>query len=172
MIAAMMRMEQKEQISTLQNELELASRTKPVISWRRDQDYAEFRERVWAVNHPEEPLPPLPLGSSQQSDEAGNGDDDDDDLVMSTAKQTLTCPLSQTTLVEPVTNPSCGHTYSRAAITSLARSSSQLSCPIHGCNASVSIPRLVRNYALERRVARASQPRIFDPVKTSGSTHD
>jgi SUMO ligase MMS21 Smc5/6 complex component len=164
----MVRMEQEEQISTLQNELELASRTKPVISWRRDQDYAEFRERVWAVNHPEEPLP---RGSSQQSDDDGD-DAGDDDLVMSTAKQTLTCPLSQTTLVEPVTNPSCGHTYSRAAITSLARSSSQLSCPIHGCSASVSIPRLVRNYALERRVARASQPRIFDPVKSSGPTHD
>lgn len=119
------------------------------VAWRRSREYKEMKERLWEVNHPDEALPE---GSS----------DEEGDLVVATAKQSLICPITQSDFVDPVTNPSCGHSYSRAGITALAeRRAGSVQCPIHGCRHAVVIANLTRNTRLERRVARKKQPKIY-----------
>jgi SUMO ligase MMS21 Smc5/6 complex component len=118
------------------------------IRWRTSQKYREFRQRLWEVAHFDQEMP---LEDNSE----------DEDLVVASARQTTTCPLTQTTFDRPVVNPDCGHTYSREAIITMARSATSVRCPIHGCNNTVHISRLHPNEAMERRIARKDQPRIF-----------
>lgn len=134
----------------MQSLLAAKARETPPINWVGNADYRDFRERLWEVNHDDEELPPLSGGS------------EDDDLMVAASRQTLICPLTQTIYSRPVTNPTCGHTYSRDAIVTMARSGGSIPCPLHGCNAHVIVSRLHANEAIERRIARKKQIRIFD----------
>lgn len=118
------------------------------VHWRKSQRYREFRQRLWEVTHFDQEMPI-------------EEDFEDEDLVVASARQTTTCPLTQMTFDRPVVNPDCGHTYSREAILTMARSATSVRCPIHGCNNTVHISRLHPNEAMERRISRKDQPRIF-----------
>jgi SUMO ligase MMS21 Smc5/6 complex component len=137
-------------ITELQSNLEQTIRESASnIHWKSTPKYREFRERLWEINHPDEELP-------------NDGNSDEEDLVVSSTKQSTKCPLTQTVFKRPVTNPDCGHSYSQDAIVSLARAAQSLRCPIHGCNHTVIMSRLFPNEALERRISRKDQPKIFE----------
>lgn len=85
---------------------------------------------------------------------------DDGDLVMTRDETSLVCPISQAIFINPVKNPSCGHSYSKAAITMLINGSSSrrtagsIPCPVAGCLHQVALKNLVPNALLERKLAR------------------
>lgn len=96
------------------------------------------------------------------SDNDNDNDNNEEDLVVAAARRSLICPLTQTLFKDPVKNAACGHSYSREAIIATARGAGQIPCPLSGCLHHVSIKSLVRDEALSRRIARRSQPRIFE----------
>lgn len=140
----------------MQTRLTQMAQEEPDLSWSNNSEYGAFRRRLWDVNHGEE-NPPLPSSSSERTAE----DEEEEDLVVAATRQTLICPLTQRVFDKPVFNPTCGHTYSRDAILGMARSATTVPCPLHGCNATVSIPRLQPNEEMTRRIIRRSQPKIF-----------
>jgi hypothetical protein len=86
--------------------------------------YKSYKQKVWHVHHPNEALP----------------GDDSDFVVTTTQEQNLKCPITRTMLQSPVTNKSCGHHYSKAAITEMLKSkkgNQALTCPVTGCSAKV-----------------------------------
>lgn len=151
---------QEARLQALQTQLAAAIAAPPPIRWTADATYCEFRERVWQVRHAGEGEAEAPASAS-----ASDGEDDGD-VVVAAVRQTLVCPLTQTTFEQPVTNPTCGHTYSRDAVRALARSAATIPCPLHGCSSSVTLALLRPNEALARRIARRARwqsgARIFD----------
>jgi len=118
--------------------------------FRQDKFLKEFRQKVWAVNHRDEALP----------------DDGDDILLIATQEDSLICPITKQTFVQPMKNPRCGHVYSRAAILDYIRHKARpVGCPVAGCPETVTERGLQVDTAtereLERRAARpsASHPR-------------
>ncbi|KAJ1675761.1 hypothetical protein EV182_000638 [Spiromyces aspiralis] len=97
-----------------------------------NEAYRSFREEVWEVNHPDDPLPSLFPDDPDNEGEEGDGEE----LVVAAAKISLKCPLTASWLEEPVTNNVCGHNYSKEAVLNHIRSN------------------LAPNKALERRVER------------------
>lgn len=85
---------------------------------------------------------------------------EDDDLVMQT-RDSLTCPISLGILKDPMKNPQCGHTYSKASIETMFQGQRESrECPVSGCRGTVSRGRLIRDEKLERKLERISE-RIF-----------
>lgn len=85
---------------------------------------------------------------------------EDDDLVMQT-RDSLTCPISLGILKDPMKNPQCGHTYSKASIENMFQGQRESrDCPVSGCRGTVSRGRLIRDEKLERKLERISE-RIF-----------
>ncbi|CAM9922704.1 unnamed protein product [Scytosiphon promiscuus] len=86
-----------------------------------------------------------------------NGDDDDDDIVVGNNTQvSLKCPLSSTTIVDPVKSKTCKHTYGRKAIYNHirvgGRNGGGASCPIAGCSHKVTMADLVVDKDMARRL--------------------
>lgn len=81
-----------------QLESEWQRRYKPLdkAALKKDELYAEYLERVWQQQHPNEPMP--------MDDDAGG---DDDDIVVASQRISTICPITTTTLVEPVVK--CAH---------------------------------------------------------------
>ena len=94
------------------------------------------------MHHPGEPLP----------ENAG------DDLFVAKAVN-LKCPLSLETLVNPMKNPACGHSYSKDEVESYMQRrlalGEQPRCPKFGCEAILAD--LERDIEAERAVAKASK---------------
>ena len=144
----------KERISELQGLLvDAAKQTIDLPSLERRPVILQFKERVWQVNHPTELFPGQ---NTKVSDDSGN------DVIVATQKQSLICPLTQATFVNPVTNESCGHTYSHDAILAMARAERRVPCPIIGCDRHVVVSKLRPNEALQRLLHRKNaETRIF-----------
>lgn len=136
-------------------------KTIPGIRWSKNSKYLEFKERLWQVNHPDDNCPPISNNDSDDNDDDEVLSEGEQDIIVSSIKSNLTCPLTQTLFKDPVTNPTCGHSYSRDAILALSRSGTSVPCPLNGCNRSVIISRLEPNKVLERRIKQRNQPRIF-----------
>ncbi|CAG8780526.1 5609_t:CDS:2, partial [Cetraspora pellucida] len=56
----------------------------------QNENYIEFRQKIWDVNHPDETMPPLDKEA-------------DDEIVMGRQKESLYCPITTLLLEEPVT---------------------------------------------------------------------
>ncbi|KAJ1940489.1 hypothetical protein GGF37_003953 [Kickxella alabastrina] len=113
--------------------------------------YREFRQQVWDLKHDGEPMPRLfhAGGGGEEEEES------DEDLVISGAKLTYKCPVSQSWLIDPMTSKLCGHSFSKDAILAYVRSQrgGNAKCPVGGC-ASIIGPRdLFSDAVLERKVA-------------------
>lgn len=80
-------------------------------------------------------------------------------LTMQT-RDSLTCPISQSLLKNPVKNPHCNHIYSRDAIEGLCREGQVIACPMAGCQKTVSRGGLVPDEAVMGKIKRIEQ-RIF-----------
>jgi len=162
---------QEARLQTLQTQLAAAVAAAPQIRWTIHPTCCEFRERVWEVRHAgEDTVAACVAGADADAEEDQDQEDrekgESGDIVVSAVRQTLVCPLTQKTLEQPVTNPTCGHTYSRDAVRALARSAATIPCPLHGCSSSVTLAQLRPNDALARRIARRARwlsgTRIFD----------
>ncbi|KAI8377853.1 zinc-finger of the MIZ type in Nse subunit-domain-containing protein [Radiomyces spectabilis] len=110
------------------------------------EQYNSFKQIIWNVNHPDEPMPPL-------GEEDGRAKDDD--IVIGATKLALKCPLTTTWFEEPLTSKLCKHTFSKAAIMALLkRSHGSVECPIPGCGKLIDQRVLYEDTLMERRVAR------------------
>ncbi|CAO3633134.1 unnamed protein product [Cunninghamella blakesleeana] len=109
------------------------------------EKYKEFKQVIWSVKHPDEPMP--------MDDD---NDDDNDDIVIAATKKSFKCPITTTWLEEPVTNKICGHTFSKAAILSLIRRArgNRVECPIPGCHTELREESFYDNTLMERMVAK------------------
>ena len=121
---------------------ELESSVNP-DSFQRHPLWTAMRQDLWAVHHPDSPLPEL----------AG-----DEVAVVGGRKLNLTCPLTQLQLEDPVRAAVCGHTFSRNAIeTYLQRKASQRlpgKCPVPGCDAVLTLDGLERDVEAERQLQK------------------
>ncbi|CAO3621848.1 unnamed protein product [Mucor fragilis] len=112
-----------------------------------DPRYQSFRQHIWNINHPDEVMPSL-----------GMGNNDDDDIVMGPTKISLKCPITMTWLDQPVTSTKCKHTYSKKAIFSLFPSMAHMiTCPIAGCNRTLTRNDFIDDSLMADRVARAKE---------------
>ncbi|CAJ0641943.1 2033_t:CDS:10 [Entrophospora sp. SA101] len=62
----------------------------------QNEHYNEFKQKVWEVNHQDEPMPPLDA-------------DADDDVVVGRQKESLKCPITTLLYEEPVTRQIMSH---------------------------------------------------------------
>jgi tRNA(Leu) C34 or U34 (ribose-2'-O)-methylase TrmL len=98
-----------------------------------------FRRAVWAKVHPTEPYP--------------EDDVDEADIVMvgQESQREYICPLTGALLENPVKSTSCGHRFSKDAITQYIntkmrqygnRGQNRIKCPLSGCNNMISMDML------------------------------
>jgi hypothetical protein len=80
-------------------------------------------------------------------------DDEDDDLIVTSSTDNVKCPITATVFEMPMKNVVCGHTYSKAGIEHVLRSSRE--CPVAGCsNKHVTKNQLERDIDMEREVKK------------------
>jgi SUMO ligase MMS21 Smc5/6 complex component len=107
--------------------------------------YRDFKQKVWNVHH---------------SGESHPDQENEDLIVMGTesSTQTLICPLTKQTLVEPIRSTKCGHVYSKAAIMAHIKNTKKkgggTGCPVAGCSHTVDISILERDIDVERQLKR------------------
>lgn len=123
------------------------------LKWSAVPEMTEYNELTWECG---------PGFGNRQGYPAIENDTgvNDDDLVMQ-SRDSLMCPISQGLLRDPVKNPTCGHSFSRAMIERLfGHQQAAIQCPVSGCASSVIKRNLVKNEAIERKLERVSE-RIF-----------
>lgn len=117
------------------------SRVSEEEKYLKNENYEDFRQKIWEVKHPNEPMPSL-------------NQNDDDDIVVGHQKDSLTCPITTLPLENPVTSDLCKHSFSKEAILSLMRQNGNVvPCPIPGCEKQIMEHNLKENKRLERKVA-------------------
>ncbi|KAI9475463.1 MAG: zinc-finger of the MIZ type in Nse subunit-domain-containing protein [Benjaminiella poitrasii] len=115
-----------------------------------NQKYISFKQHLWSINHPYEAMPSLTTNN------------DDDDIVMGPTKISLKCPITTTWFEEPMTSSTCKHTFSKAAIYNLLRSSNAIACPIPGCSRYIQRQHLYADDVMADRVKRAKAKQEHD----------
>ncbi|CAG8510851.1 9781_t:CDS:10 [Funneliformis mosseae] len=106
----------------------------------KNENYNDFRQKIWEVKHENEPMPPM-------------NQNEDDDLVVGPQKESLHCPITTLLLDNPVTSELCKHTFSKDAIMQLmSRNGNVISCPIPGCDKQIMEHNLKENKRLVRKV--------------------
>lgn len=153
-----------DSLDELLERVERAATTRPNIRWNSCRELIEFKERLREVRTGTPADKSSVANESDCEDNLASDDDNtmaDDDVIVETTLQPTVCPLTQSTFVAPVSNPDCGHTYSRDAIRQMAGGRASIPCPVMGCNRTVTISRLQANLEMERRINRASRVCIF-----------
>ncbi|CAI2191482.1 1094_t:CDS:2 [Funneliformis geosporum] len=106
----------------------------------KNENYNDFRQKIWEVKHENEPMPPF-------------NQNEDDDLVVGPQKESLHCPITTLLLENPVTSDLCKHTFSKDAIMQLmSRNGNVIPCPIPGCDKQIMEHNLKENKRLVRKV--------------------
>ncbi|ORX50864.1 hypothetical protein DM01DRAFT_1337462 [Hesseltinella vesiculosa] len=115
--------------------------------YHKHEKYAEFKEIVWNVSHPNEPMPNL------------DTNEEDDDLVVSATRRSLKCPITQEWLEHPLTSKLCKHTFSSNAIKALIRRNggTDVECPVPGCRQLLTLSVFYDDTLMERLVAQAKE---------------
>lgn len=75
-----------------------------------------------------------------------------EDVVFIHGQDSLMCPITLVEYVDPYMNPECGHSYSKHAISKLAKKST-IRCPVGGCGKSVLFKDLVPNKTLAAKIS-------------------
>lgn len=136
----------------------------PQIRWSRCDTFIRYHETVWEAGAGHD----NPTGSMPSIEDDTVGDEEEDDgTLMMHSRTSCICPLTQGRFVDPVMNPSCGHTYSSAAIQQLVGTGHgyAIQCPVPGCDRTIERGRLVANADMVQRLARLNS-RIFESVDT------
>ncbi|CDO71464.1 hypothetical protein BN946_scf184909.g58 [Trametes cinnabarina] len=139
----------QEQMETYQHK---TSRQK----YAKSEHYQKFKQAVYEVQHPDIAMPPL---ADLIPPEDGDDSDDDDDVQVGGVTQDYKCPLTLTTLVDPLTSKVCGHSYSANAIKEYLGNSKTRSkeCPATGCKKQISLAVLEPNRELAKRAKEAAR---------------
>ncbi|KAI6147499.1 hypothetical protein BKA82DRAFT_139549 [Pisolithus tinctorius] len=121
--------------------------------------YTQFREGIFEVQNPGAPIPPIKEFIPR---ERGDGsDDDDEDLEIGGVTQDYKCPITLTTLVNPMTSKVCGHSFSGDAIQEyLQRARADgIACPAAGCKKRLTMAVLRPDKDLEKKIKIAARQR-------------
>ncbi|KAG6896457.1 hypothetical protein C0992_008180 [Termitomyces sp. T32_za158] len=131
--------------------------------YAKSQEYANFRNNIYEVQHPDTAIPPITEFISKgavfllrermrENEQDGDESDDDDDLEMGGVSQNYNCPITLTLLVDPVTSDVCKHSFSRAAIFQSFRGNEAIKCPASGCTKAFTRANLKPDKGLAKRV--------------------
>ncbi|KAI6122486.1 hypothetical protein EDD16DRAFT_1691819 [Pisolithus croceorrhizus] len=116
--------------------------------------YTQFRECIFEVQNPGVPIPPI-------KEFIPRGIDDDDDLEIGGVTQDYKCPITLTTLVNPMTSKVCGHSFSGAAIQEYLQKAREdgIACPAAGCKKRLTMAMLRPDKDLEKKIKIAARQR-------------
>ncbi|KAF9527555.1 zinc-finger of the MIZ type in Nse subunit-domain-containing protein [Crepidotus variabilis] len=130
----------------------------------KDERYHEFHSSIWEVTHHGEAMPPV----TDFIEKEENGDSDsDEDIQVGGVTQNFTCPITLTTLVDPVTSRVCKHSFSRDAIKELCRDPRrEIKCPASGCNQKFRFADCLPDESLAKKV-RAHERRVKAAARDS-----
>ncbi|KAI6044813.1 hypothetical protein EDC04DRAFT_264366 [Pisolithus marmoratus] len=120
--------------------------------------YTQFRECIFEVQNPGVPIPPIKEFIPR---ERGDASDDDDDLEIGGVTQDYKCPITLTTLVNPMTSKVCGHSFSGAAIQEYLQKARAdgIACPAAGCKKRLTMAVLRLDKDLEKKIKIAARQR-------------
>ncbi|KIM65946.1 hypothetical protein SCLCIDRAFT_424609 [Scleroderma citrinum Foug A] len=120
--------------------------------------YTQFKQGIFEVQNPGIPIPPI---SEFIPREDGDASDDEDDLEVGGVTQDYKCPISLTTLVNPMTSKVCGHSFSGAVIQDYLKKAGKdgISCPAAGCTKRLTMAALKHDKDLEKKVRIAERNR-------------
>ncbi|OBZ71434.1 E3 SUMO-protein ligase nse2 [Grifola frondosa] len=126
--------------------------------------YSSDKQSSFEVQNPNVAMPPV---TDFIPHEDGDDSDDDDDVQVGGVTQDYKCPLTLTTLIDPLTSSVCGHSFSAGAIREFLgpNKNSKKKCPASGCNQYLNIGDLHPDKELARRArdaARREQAREED----------
>jgi len=109
----------------------------------RNEKYRHFKEKIWEVGHPDQPMPAL-------------DGDEDNDIIMALQKVSYKCPITTMWLEVPVTSQTCKHSFSQDAILDFIRQKhGRTKCPIPGCDKVITANDFKIDKALARKVEQA-----------------
>ncbi|GJE98304.1 E3 SUMO-protein ligase NSE2 domain-containing protein [Phanerochaete sordida] len=121
--------------------------------YAKHENYASFRQAVYEVQHPDEPMPPV---SDFIPAEAGDDSDDEDDIQIGGVTQDYKCPLTLKLLEDPLTSDICKHSFDASAIREFL-GTSRKKCPNAGCNQVISVSNLKPNKDLAKKAKEAAR---------------
>lgn len=129
-----------------------SSQSSVPVKWTSVPEVKEYIESIWEIG---------PGYGNRQGYPVIENDPgiQDDDIVMQ-SRDSLMCPISQCLLKEPLKNPVCGHTFSKAMIEGLFSHRASIECPVSGCRNVLNRDRLIKDIKLERKLEKLSD-RIF-----------
>ena len=91
-------------------------------------------------------------------------------VIFSQVEEGLNCPITKKPFEDPVRNKLCSHCYSKAAICEIIGRKNSIKCPVGGCNKDVTIPNLIPDRDLARRVKRKMKQDKYERRHTTEST--
>mmetsp|Transcript_40136 Transcript_40136/g.78420 ORF Transcript_40136/g.78420 Transcript_40136/m.78420 type:complete len:230 (+) Transcript_40136:121-810(+) len=121
------------------------------------------------------------LGEKDSAPTRNGGNDSDDDIEemanqAGESEQSFKCPITTALFEDPVRNPACGHTYSRAGIDMLfksARGRQPVACPNYGCsNKDVKRADLTEDREMVMRVRRFIKRREYEAQHGTGEEYE
>ncbi|KAG6336055.1 hypothetical protein ID866_3028 [Astraeus odoratus] len=120
--------------------------------------YTQFKQGIFEVQNPGIGIPPI---NEFIPREEGDASDDEDDLEVGGITQDYKCPLTLTTLVNPMTSKICGHSFSEAAIREFLKNpkAGGTPCPAAGCTKRLTMAVIQPDKDLEKKVKIAARKR-------------
>ena len=115
--------------------------------YRTHQKFLEFKQRVWAIHHPNQPLP----------------DDEDTEVFAMPAAESFICPLTKKEFVHPVKCSNCPHVFERDAILNWIKTKrhgprgTPVLCPQAGCRQTVAEGSLSDAVDVARRLRKKKE---------------
>jgi len=119
--------------------------------YSKDDDYVQFNQNIFEVNHPGDAIPP---NTEFIPREDGDDSDDEDDVQVGGVTQDYKCPISLTTLKNPMTSQVCHHSFSGDTIREFLKNGPK-NCPAAGCNKKLTLRDLKEDKQLAKRVKDA-----------------
>lgn len=90
-------------------------------------------------------------------------------VIFSQVEEALYCPITKKPFEDPVRNKLCNHCYSKAAINEILTRKHSIKCPVGGCTKQVTMPNLIPDRELARRVKRKLKQDKYDKQHTAES---
>ncbi|KAI5122435.1 hypothetical protein M0805_008748 [Coniferiporia weirii] len=118
--------------------------------YAKDAAYMEFMQNIYEVQHPDQAMPPMTEFIEKEEDDGSESDE----IEVGGASQVYTCPITLTTLKEPITSQICKHSFSKNAIMDYfgGNRSTRKRCPAAGCNKLIGITDFQPDKELEKKV--------------------
>eukprot|EP00050_Salpingoeca_kvevrii_P022335 m.124670 g.124670 ORF g.124670 m.124670 type:complete len:216 (+) comp9677_c2_seq1:448-1095(+) len=129
----------------------------PAMGELHDQDMARMDGETQAAQGNSKELKAFRKDLANAQTASDSAMPEDEDLVMSQVSESFVCPLTKTTLENPMRSKRCGHTFSHDAITSALKKYKQMPCPVVGCGQNLTLGDLTPDKALERRIKAQSK---------------